>query len=125
MSLPRLLTILGPASVLYVLAARASSSTTSSPEWLVASVSLAFSLTPLAVAGARPSRHGASRLAIMGVSLALALASIQSLLISPTKSQLQMEVFKRLNGGQVTVTLSGDSDGPFFDTEDLKRILSL
>lgn len=75
MRIPRLLTILGPASVLYVLAARASSSAAASPEWLVALLSLALSLTPLAVLGARPNRPGASRLALMGVSLAIAIAS--------------------------------------------------
>ena len=78
MRIPRLLTILGPASVLYVLAARASSNTAASPEWLVALLSLALSLTPLAVLGARPSRRGASRLALMGVSLAVAIASART-----------------------------------------------
>jgi len=76
--IPRLLTILGPASVLYVLAARASSNTAASPEWLVALLSLALSLTPLAVLGARPNARGASRLALMGVSLAIALASART-----------------------------------------------
>ena len=74
MRIPRLLTILGPASVLYVLAARASSNTATSPDWLVVSLSLAFSLTPLAVLWSWSSR-GASRLAFMGVSLAVAIAS--------------------------------------------------
>ena len=78
MRIPRLLTILGPASVLYVLAARASSNTASSPEWLVALLSLALSLTPLAVLGARPGGRGASRLALMGVSLAVAIASART-----------------------------------------------
>ncbi len=78
MRIPRLLTILGPASVLYVLAARASSNTAMSPEWLVAVLSLALSLTPLAMLGARPSPRGASRLALMGVSLAIAIASART-----------------------------------------------
>ncbi|MBT8483882.1 MAG: sigma-54-dependent Fis family transcriptional regulator [Myxococcales bacterium] len=82
MRIPRLLTILGPASVLYVLAARASSNATESPDWLLALLSLAFSLTPLAVLGTWSSRRGASRLAFMGVSLAIALASARS--ASPT-----------------------------------------
>jgi DNA-binding NtrC family response regulator len=75
--IPRLLTILGPVSVLYVLAARASSNTSSSPEWLVAMFALAFSLTPIAVLGARPSRR-VSALAWMGVSLAIAMASART-----------------------------------------------
>ena len=78
MRIPRLLTILGPASVLYVLAARASSNTASSPGWLVAILSLALAMTPLAVIGTRPSRRGASRLAVMGVSLAIAIASARA-----------------------------------------------
>ena len=78
MRIPRLLTILGPASVLYVLAARASSNTASSPEWLVALLALGLSLTPIAVLGARPSGRGASRLALMGVSLAIAIASART-----------------------------------------------
>lgn len=78
MRIPRLLTILGPASVLYVLAARASSNTAASPEWLLAVLSLAFSLTPLAVAGARSGGRGSSRLAILGVSLAVAMASART-----------------------------------------------
>ena len=77
MRIPRLLTILGPASVLYVLAARASSNTASSPEWIVAALALGFALTPLAVVGARPSRR-VSMLGVMGVSLALALASART-----------------------------------------------
>jgi len=76
--IPRLLTILGPASVLYVLAARASSNAASSPEWLVALLSLGLSLTPLAVLGSKPSRRGASALAVMGVSLAVAIASART-----------------------------------------------
>ena len=78
MRIPRLLTILGPASVLYVLAARASSNTASSPEWLVALLSLVLALTPLALLGASPARRGASRLALMGVSLAVAIASART-----------------------------------------------
>ena len=77
MRIPRLLTIIGPATVLYLLAARASSSGGSSPEWLVAGLSLAFSFTPLMLAGARPSRR-ISVLAVMGVSLAIAIASAQT-----------------------------------------------
>jgi DNA-binding NtrC family response regulator len=76
--IPRLLTILGPASVLYVLAARASSQTSVSPEWLVAVCSLALALTPLAVLGARSSSRGASWLALMGVSLAIATAAART-----------------------------------------------
>ena len=78
MRIPRLLTILGPASVLYVLAARAASNTAASPDWLVVSLSLAFSLTPLAVLGSWSSRRGASRLAFMAVSLAIAIASART-----------------------------------------------
>ena len=78
MRIPRLLTILGPASVLYVLAARAASNTAASPDWLVVSLSLAFSLTPLAVLGSWSSRRGASRLAFMGVTLAIAIASART-----------------------------------------------
>ena len=75
MRIPRLLAILGPASVLYVLAARASSNAAPSPEWLVALLSLGLSLTPIAVSVARSSSRGASRLAVMGVGLAIATAS--------------------------------------------------
>ncbi len=78
MRIPRLLTILGPASVLYVLAARASSNTATSPEWLLAFLALGLSLTPLAVLGSWSSRRGASRLAFMGVSLAVAVASART-----------------------------------------------
>ena len=78
MRIPRLLTILGPASVLYVLAARASSNTAASPEWLVLLLSLALSVTPLAVLGARSNRRGASKLALMGVSLAVVMASART-----------------------------------------------
>ena len=74
MRIPRLLIIMGPAAVLYVLAARASSSSGSSPEWLVAGLSLAMALTPIAVVGAQPGRRTSS-LAWMGVTLAVALAS--------------------------------------------------
>ena len=74
MRIPRLLTILGPATVLYVLAARASSNLASSPEWLVVAFSLGLALTPVAVLGARPGRR-VSTLAWMGVSLGVALAS--------------------------------------------------
>ena len=75
MRIPRLLTILGPASVLYVLAARASSDIAASPDWLVVFLSLVFSLTPLALLWSWSSRRGASRLAFLGVSLAVAIAS--------------------------------------------------
>ncbi len=78
MRLPRLLTILGPATVLYVLAARASSGAATSPEWMVALPSLMLSLTPLAVLGATSGRRGASRLALLGVGLAVALASART-----------------------------------------------
>ncbi len=78
MRIPRLLTILGPASVLYVLAARASSNTAASPDWFLVSLSLAFSLTPLAVLVSWSSRRGASRLAFMGASLAIAMASART-----------------------------------------------
>lgn len=78
MRIPRLLTILGPASVLYVLAARVSSDVASSPPWWLTAPSCVLSLTPLAVTGARSNPRGASRLALMGVSLALALASARS-----------------------------------------------
>jgi DNA-binding NtrC family response regulator len=69
---------LGPASVLYVLAARASLNTATSPDWLLVVLSLALSLTPLAVLGSWSSSRGASRLAWMGVSLAIAIASARS-----------------------------------------------
>ena len=78
MRIPRLLTILGPASVLYVLAARASSNTAASPDWFLVLLSLALSLTPLAALGSWSSRRGASRLAFMGVSLAIAMASART-----------------------------------------------
>ena len=78
MRISRLLAILGPTSVLYVLAARASLNTASSPEWLVALLSLGLSLTPIAVSGARSSSRGASRLAVMGVGLAIATASART-----------------------------------------------
>lgn len=74
MRIPRLLIILGPATVLYVLAARASSNLTSSPEWLVAVLSFGLSLTPAAVLGAQPARR-ITTLAWLGVSLGVALAS--------------------------------------------------
>ena len=44
----------------------------------MALVSLALSLTPLALLGARPGRRGASSLAFMGVSLAIAMASART-----------------------------------------------
>lgn len=78
MRIPRLLTILGPASVLYVLAARISSDIASSPPWWVIASSCVFALTPWVVVGASAIPRGASRLAVMGVSLALALASARS-----------------------------------------------
>lgn len=68
--------IAGPAAVLYTLAARASSETTASPEWQVAALALAFSLSPLAVVGSQGARR-ASAVALMGVSLAVAIASSQ------------------------------------------------
>lgn len=77
MRIPRLLTIVGPAAVLYTLAARASSETSASPEWLVALLALAFSLSPLAVVGSSAARR-ASALGLMGVSLAVAIASSQA-----------------------------------------------
>ena len=77
MRFPRLLTILGPAAVLYVLAARASSSPSPTPEWGLALVSLSFSLTPLALLGARPSRR-VTELACAGVTLAIGIASAGS-----------------------------------------------
>ena len=80
MRLPRLLTILGPAAVLYVLAARASSNAASSPEWVVAALSFGLALTPIALLGARPSRR-VSVLACMGVCLAIAMASAHT--VSP------------------------------------------
>ena len=77
MRIPRLLTILGPASVLYVLAARASRSASSSLEWLVVAASFALALTPLFVVGARPSRR-VTTVAVLGVTLAVAVASADS-----------------------------------------------
>lgn len=74
MRITRLLLILGPAAVLYALAARASSDTAPSPEWLVAASSLALALAPLLLLGARPSRR-LSALALMGASMAVAIAS--------------------------------------------------
>jgi len=44
----------------------------------VALLSLVLALTPLAVLGASPARRGASRLALMGVSLAVAVASART-----------------------------------------------
>lgn len=78
MRIPRLLTILSPACVLYVLAARASSGSGSSPEWLVALLSLALCSTPAAALGARERLRDANRLAVMGLSLALAVASART-----------------------------------------------
>jgi DNA-binding NtrC family response regulator len=75
--IPRLLTIVGPAAVLYTLAARASSETTTPLDWQVAALALAFSLSPLAVAGVRGARR-ASAVALMGVSFAVAIASSQA-----------------------------------------------
>jgi DNA-binding NtrC family response regulator len=72
--IPRLLSIVGPAAVLYLLAARASSSAAQSPNWLLAAVSLGFALSPLAVVGARLTRRIAE-LALLGTSLAIAIAS--------------------------------------------------
>ncbi len=74
MRLPRLLTILGFAAVLYVLAARLSTDGGSPPAWVVGLFSLGFALTPLALLGARPGRR-VTVLAWMSVSLAIALAS--------------------------------------------------
>jgi len=70
----RLLTILGPAAVVYVLAARASLRISPSYEGVVAFLSIALSLTPLLLLTAPPMR-GTSRLAWMGASLALAVAT--------------------------------------------------
>ena len=77
MRITRLLTILGPAAVLYVLAARAASEIGPSPEWLVVVVALGFSLSPLLLIGARPSSR-VSALAFMGVSLAISTASART-----------------------------------------------
>lgn len=74
MRIPRLLTILGPSAVVYVLAARASLGVSSTYEGVVAVLSIILSLTPLLLLTAPPMR-GTSRLAWMGVSLALAVAS--------------------------------------------------
>ncbi len=75
--IPRLLTILGPAAVLYVLAARASLRVTPSYEGVVAVLAIALSFTPLLLLRASAMR-GAARLAWMGVSLALAVATAGS-----------------------------------------------
>lgn len=77
MRFTRLLTILGPAAVLYLLAARASAGSSVSPQWPIGVWSLALALAPLSVAGARPSRR-LSSVALMGVSLALAIASART-----------------------------------------------
>ena len=74
MRIPRLLTILGPAAVLYVLAARASLRISPSYEGVIAVLSIGLSLTPLLLLTAPPMR-GTSRLAWMGTSLAVAVAS--------------------------------------------------
>jgi two-component system response regulator HydG len=60
-----------------LLAARAASDISASPEWLVAVLSLGFSLTPLTIVGARPSPR-VSALALMGFSLAIATASART-----------------------------------------------
>ncbi|MGB8329801.1 MAG: hypothetical protein WCE62_06715, partial [Polyangiales bacterium] len=78
MRIPRLLTILGPASVLYVLAARVSSNTASSPEWLVVLLSCMLSLAPFALLGAKPRTRGASGLALTGVAFGVAIASART-----------------------------------------------
>ncbi len=72
--IPRLLLILGPAAVLYVLAARASLSLTTSYEGVIALLSFALSLAPLLLLTAPPMR-GTSRLAWMAISLAIAVAT--------------------------------------------------
>jgi len=72
--IPRLFTILGPAAVLYVLAARASLHVTPSYGGVIAVLSMALSLTPVLLLTAPPMR-GTARLAWMGASLALAVAT--------------------------------------------------
>ncbi len=74
MRIPRLLSILGPAAVLYILAARVSLRISPSYEGVSAILSIALSLTPLLLLTAPPMR-GTSRLAWMGASLALAVAT--------------------------------------------------
>lgn len=69
---------MAPAAVLYVLAARVSSDLASAPSWWVTSISLLWALTPLAVVGFGSSAHGASRLAALGASFAVALATTRT-----------------------------------------------
>jgi two-component system response regulator HydG len=66
--------ILGPAAVLYVLAARASTGAAPSPEWLVGLASLGFAFSSLATIRSQESRRTLA-LTIMGVSLGVAMAS--------------------------------------------------
>lgn len=68
---------MGPAAVLYVLAARASSGNAQAADWLVGSAALVCAFLPLALRGAKASRR-VSAVALMGTGIALALASGQS-----------------------------------------------
>lgn len=74
----RLLIILGPAAVLYVLAARAPSTPSALLGWTLGLSALAFALSPLVLLRGEPARRGSGRLGFMGACLAVASASAQS-----------------------------------------------
>lgn len=77
MRIPRLVIIVGPAAVLYVLAARASSQVAESAGLFVALSALAIAVLPLALRGARVDRR-VSAVAVMATAIAVALASARS-----------------------------------------------
>lgn len=74
MRIPRLLIIVGPIAVLYVLAARASSDASESAGWAAAASALGCTLLPLAFAGVRSGRR-VSAVALMAPLIGVALAS--------------------------------------------------
>ena len=74
MRIPRLLSIVGPAAVLYLLAARAFLGVSAAEGNAVVVFSVVLSLAPLLLLSA-PARPGTARLAWMGVFVAVALAT--------------------------------------------------
>ncbi len=70
--------IVGPAAVLYVLAARAPSTASALLAWTLGLSGLVFTLSPLVLLRGEPARRGSERLGLMGASLAVAIASSQS-----------------------------------------------
>jgi two-component system response regulator HydG len=75
--IPRLLIIVGPVAVLYVLAARASSDASEAAGWLTSACALGCTLFPLAFAGVKTDRRVAA-VALMASLIGVALASAQT-----------------------------------------------